>query len=748
MKSNLLIIILLSASFLLATTYEVKLDGTGNFTSIQAGIDASVTGDTVLVYPGTYYENINYNGKNITVASLLLTTGNEEYIAGTIIDANHNGRVVTFENNETNAAVLMGFTIQHGFLLNTSGGGVYINHSSPSLKFLNIHSNTARGSGGILISSSNVYLEAVTISNNHSFSIGGGLAISRFIPNPVNSYPVFSTVNKCSIYNNTAGWGSDIIIAENHTPVTTIPLKTFTIENPGWDYISQYPNLNLQFEEIWLEQVEHNLYVAPDGDDENSGISWDEPLQTIQWALTKIKADSLNPRTIYLAPGIFSPETNGEKYPLNMRSYVSIIGACMEETILTCAESNSRIMHAYYDDHFSIHTLKFYNSQTKDVIYSDYSPSVYNYVKFINNHNSSYTLANGYADILIKNVVFKNNKNIKTIAIGGYYNPSNAIIENVIFSGNEKYPGDDAGGTSLGISNMNNVHISNCLFYKNHVYDSFYPISHIQFMNTNKVDFFNNTVTNNSGPGSVIYFSGGNEVNIKNSIIYGNSTPYLFSDQRSDTQMVVNISDSIIEGGTEPEIIHIAYPAPYTVEYNWGENILNEPPLFLGGDWDSPLAYQLAEFSPAIDSGTADTTGLHLPFYDLLGNVRIWDGNNDGFAQIDLGCYEYGSVPYVSAPENALEVTDIRFYNFPNPFNPETTIFYELQKQSKVGLSIFNMKGQKVKTLINRTLQAGEYRTVWDGKDENGQSVSSGIYLYKLNVNGKTEGVKRCLLLK
>jgi hypothetical protein len=745
---------LLSASFLLATTYEVKLDGTGNFTSIQAGIDASVTGDTVLVYPGTYYENINYNGKNITVASLLLTTGNEEYVESTIIDANHNGRVVTFENNETNAAVLFGFTIQHGFLLNTSGGGVYMNHSSPSLKFLNIHSNTASGAGGILISSSNVYLEAVNIYKNHSFGSSGGMHISRRIPNPVNSYPVFSTINKCSIYNNTAGNAADIAIAENHIPVTTIPLKTFTIENPGWDYVSQYPNLNLQFEETWLEQVEHDLFVSPEGNDENSGISWEEPLKTIQWALTKIKANSLNPRNIYLAAGIYSPETNGEKFALNMRSYVSIIGAGMDETILTSNQQIRYITFTVYDTNISLQSLAITDT------YADYPISSYSFHDaeettslfkslLLSNNHSTYIFGNGYGDIILKDVIFRDNKASKSMIASAPSSFSfNATLENVIFTGSERYPGEDVGGISLSILRLNEVHISNCLFYNNNVYDTYFPQSHIQFTDTNRVDFFNNTVTNNSGPGSVIYFSGGNEVNIKNSIIYGNSTPYLFSDERSDTQMVVNISDSIIEGGTEPEIIHIAYPAPHPVEYVWGENILNEPPLFLGGDWDSPLAYQLAEFSPAIDSGTADTTGLHLPFYDLLGNVRIWDGNNDSYAQIDFGCYEYGSVPYVSAPENALEVTDLRFYNYPNPFNPETSIVYELAKPSVIELTIFNTKGQKVKTLLKRNLQAGEYRTVWDGKDENGQSVSSGIYLYKLNVNGKTEGVKKCLLLK
>ena len=70
------------------------------FASIQKAIDSSKDGETVLVLPGTYKENINYNGKNITVASKYLTTEDKSYIESTIIDGDEKGSVVTFENGE------------------------------------------------------------------------------------------------------------------------------------------------------------------------------------------------------------------------------------------------------------------------------------------------------------------------------------------------------------------------------------------------------------------------------------------------------------------------------------------------------------------------------------------------------------------------------------------------------------------------------------------------------------------------
>ncbi len=86
--------------------------------------------------------------------------------------------------------------------------------------------------------------------------------------------------------------------------------------------------------------------------------------------------------------------------------------------------------------------------------------------------------------------------------------------------------------------------------------------------------------------------------------------------------------------------------------------------------------------------------------------------------------------------------------NYPNPFNPSTTIEFSIRKNSLVELSIYNIKGQKIKNLAKNEYTKGSHSIIWNGDDNNGKSVSSGLYFYSLKVNGKTEAVKKCFLLK
>jgi hypothetical protein len=84
--------------------------------------------------------------------------------------------------------------------------------------------------------------------------------------------------------------------------------------------------------------------------------------------------------------------------------------------------------------------------------------------------------------------------------------------------------------------------------------------------------------------------------------------------------------------------------------------------------------------------------------------------------------------------------------NYPNPFNPNTNIEYSIPTRSHVKIEIVNLLGQKVRTLIDESKPAGEHQVIWDGNDSNGQSVSSGIYFYRLRAGDSVESKKMILL--
>jgi len=94
-----------------------------------------------------------------------------------------------------------------------------------------------------------------------------------------------------------------------------------------------------------------------------------------------------------------------------------------------------------------------------------------------------------------------------------------------------------------------------------------------------------------------------------------------------------------------------------------------------------------------------------------------------------------------------LEIMNYELSNYPNPFNPTTTISFSLPADQNIEIQIFNLKGQKVRKLIKGEFTSGEHSAVWDGKDDKGKTVSSGLYFYKLRT---TEQVisKKMLLLK
>ncbi len=84
--------------------------------------------------------------------------------------------------------------------------------------------------------------------------------------------------------------------------------------------------------------------------------------------------------------------------------------------------------------------------------------------------------------------------------------------------------------------------------------------------------------------------------------------------------------------------------------------------------------------------------------------------------------------------------------NYPNPFNPETEIRFSIPRTADVKLTVFNILGQKVRSLVNARMEPGYYKARWDGRNNAGVKVSSGIYIYRFESAGFVKDMKMILL--
>ena len=171
--------------------------------NIQDVIDQAKDGDTIVVHPGTYYENINFKGKDIVLTSLYLLTKDTSYISKTVIDGSQNGRVVTFDQGETNWAELCGFTITNG------DGGIYCKYSSPKIVKNIITDNYCWQGGGIYCKSSSPIIKGNIIEDNFAYEKGGGMYFSYNTSS--------SRIENNLIYKNKAALGGSIYLYKDNS---------------------------------------------------------------------------------------------------------------------------------------------------------------------------------------------------------------------------------------------------------------------------------------------------------------------------------------------------------------------------------------------------------------------------------------------------------------------------------------------------------------------------------------------------
>jgi hypothetical protein len=142
--------------------------------TIQAGIDMASSGDTVLVAPGTFTENITWSGKSVTLTSHYLVSGDSTYIDSTVIDGNDAGAVINCGSGVDTTALICGFTIMNGGI-----GGIYCHGGSPTITHNTIEDNTSGsdGAGIWMQDGASPVIERNIIRHNQTSTWGGGIYI-------------------------------------------------------------------------------------------------------------------------------------------------------------------------------------------------------------------------------------------------------------------------------------------------------------------------------------------------------------------------------------------------------------------------------------------------------------------------------------------------------------------------------------------------------------------------------------------
>jgi len=140
--------------------------------------------------------------------------------------------------------------------------------------------------------------------------------------------------------------------------------------------------------------------------------------------------------------------------------------------------------------------------------------------------------------------------------------------------------------------------------------------------------------------------------------------------------------------------------------------------------------------------------------YDVtIGSHQFkWQYTKDGSMSVGSDCawLDFISFPYsgMNAPALPVAPSAILKGNYPNPFNPETTISFTITNSNEsTRIEVYNLKGQKVKMLVNEILPTGQHEAVWNGTDDNGKAVSSGVYFYQMK-SGNYQKTKKMILLK
>jgi hypothetical protein len=686
--------------------FSGRINVPADYATIQGGINAAFDGDTVLVKKGTYYENINFKGKAITVASHFIVDNDTSHISKTIIDGSQavnpdSASVVLFVSGEDSNSVLTGFTITGGAgtVWNSPyagkllyGGGVFCNKSGARISNNMIRDNIINaddvgvGGGGIAAEADGVIklliIEDNIIKNNrveskNKTAESGGVGIfmnCRIVNNIIQENQAIGHEFSAAAALGVGQWDK-MLIKDNN-----IISNKGVITGPN-NYVYAVVMLFDCSVDFTGNLLQHNTNEGGKG-----------PIGTVMYAY------DVNGATI-----------KGNRFLDNRSEFQRFLS----KSLIIAKSTNVLIDSNIIVD----------NKNTGGIHLDQSNATVQRNTV---TDNSAY-YATGISGIKSK-VVVQNNvvaRNIgKTGSGGGWFmDMESALIQNNLIYENDS-GSRAAGGIAIGTLSTNQM----AQIAINKPPAHYAAVSKPQKRFSSKssvipdlgaVVLINNTIYKNSAQnyGGGIFVLDWETYSINN-IIWGN-TAGTDGTQIWDPGNSMKVYNCDIQGGWETAV-----------------KSFDDDPLFVN---DANRPFQLSETSPCIDKGIneIEINGILVqsPKQDCYGFDRVCSLDDS----TDVGAAEFDKTT-VLVRTIELPATFNLSQNYPNPFNPSTTIEYSLPGPSHVYVAVYNLRGQRVSVLVDGEQNVGMHSIVWNATDAVGAQVSSGVYLYRLCVKEISTG--------
>jgi hypothetical protein len=772
------------------------------YPTIQAAIDSASDGETVLVAAGTYVENIDFNGKNIVITS---THGADS----TIIDGDQNARVVLLNRGTIHGFTITnglggidsdGGQIVNCLIINNSlpedgwymGGGIYASHSGTEdttfITNVTITQNSAHHGGGIMTYNQTIVVIKNSIIRGNE-TVGFGENITP-IQNEIDSEDWAYIIN----YSNITGWSddrpgegnidadplfcdpnsSDYNLAENSLCVGTAENGA----NMGAFGVGCGP---IHVGPVW--------YVATTGSDSTGNGSEDFPFATIQHGID----ESIDGDSVLVAAGTYVENINynGKK--------ISIIGEDRETTII---DANGAQYGVVIDSSALLKSFTIQNASggTNDLIAGGIvmgGNATLDDLIVQNNQAGGDSEGLGFGGGVIvtgsgilKNSILRNSTGPSDHGELCVANGTNEFYEDTVTVENCLITSFSQGGcsiqfkygtprlivkncTAIGLNGHLQISggyasVNNSIIFSND-YDPIYGDEVYE-----NLIITNSNITNGySGEGNIDIDplfcepdSGdytlaenspcvGTGENGANMGAFGVGCGIQVDWDFSLSEPVIEVmgTDNVWNPG-DTISVEMDFCNNTDVAHNWYPGVTIESDssltsLHSGHIWFYAMVadecHTISWGAIANTSVISDTVVTFSAYPEALNCQNQPEYCIDG----DTLTFEVPIVvQVVSAVTESFAPEQFSLHqNYPNPFNPVTTLRYDLPENSLVNITIYDMMGRGVKTLVNQSQDAGYRSVVWDATNDYGKPVSAGIYLYQIQA-GKHISTKKMVLLK